>query len=74
MPFDRANSDWNEAIHPSQNRSAVQSESLILIQLATNHSVAKGAGSRGLLLVVGVMRVFTRRNAPSAPLPTSDRL
>ena len=32
MPFDRANSDWNEAIHPSKNRPALQSESLILIQ------------------------------------------
>ena len=32
MPFNGANSDWNEAIHPSQNRPALQSESLILIQ------------------------------------------
>ena len=59
MPFNRANSDWNGAIHPSQNRSAVQSESLILIQLATNHSVAKGASSSGLLLVVGEQPVKT---------------
>ncbi len=42
MPFDRANSDWNEAIHPSQNRPTLQSESLILSQRGNKPLCSQG--------------------------------